>query len=70
MNQNKIVPLQIKSSIDGLVNDCATLDELKDLERKKTEELAKDVIRVRTNTTQLIELVDEWRVDLDKLSKN
>jgi hypothetical protein len=31
MNQNKAVPLQIKTSIDGFVNDCGTLEELKDL---------------------------------------
>ena len=54
MNQNKAVSLQIKTSIDGMVSECATLEELKDLERRKTEELAKDIIRVRTNTTQLV----------------
>lgn len=64
MNQNKPVPLQIKTSIDELVNDCATLQELKDLERKKAEALAKDIIRIRTNTTQLLQLVQEWRSDL------
>lgn len=27
-----------------------------------------DIIRVRTNTTQLVELVQEWRKDLEQLS--
>jgi hypothetical protein len=31
MNQNKAISLQMKSSIDGLVGDCATLEELKAL---------------------------------------
>ncbi len=31
MNQNKSIPLQIKTSIDSFVNDCATLEEIKDL---------------------------------------
>lgn len=66
MNQNKNVPLQIKTSIDTLVSECFTLEELKDLERKKTEELAKDIIRIRTNTAQLVELVIGWREDLEK----
>ncbi len=37
--------------------------------RKKTEELAKDIIRVRTNTVLLIELVSEWRGSLDSNAK-
>lgn len=68
MNQNKPVPLQMKADIDGMVSECASLEELKELERKKTEAMAMDIIRVRTNTTQLVELVQEWRKDLNELA--
>jgi hypothetical protein len=30
--------------------------------------MAMDIIRVRTNTTQLVELVQEWRKDLNQLA--
>lgn len=69
MNQNKAVPLHVKALIDEFVNDCATLEELKGCEKRKTEELAKDIIRVRTNTVLLIELVSEWREGLESNAK-
>lgn len=69
MNQNKLVPLHVKTLIDEFVNECATLEDLKTCEKRKTEELAKDIIRVRTNTVLLIELVSDWREGLESNSK-
>jgi hypothetical protein len=69
MSQNKPTPLHTKSMIDDIVSGCTTLEELKDCEKKKTEELAKDIIRIRTNTVLLIELVSDWRESLDSNAK-
>jgi len=47
MNQGKNIPLAAKGPIEELVKGCQTLEELRALEKQKTEELAYSMIKIR-----------------------
>ena len=61
MAQGKAVPLATKSTIDQLVEQCDSLEQLRELERSRMEELAKGIIQLRVNSVAMIEGVKAWR---------
>jgi len=51
-----------------LVKNCQSLEQLKELEKAKAEELAQNILKSRDSNVQLIREVVSWRDDLEKLS--
>ena len=70
MSQGKNVPLAAKGAIEELVKGCKTLEELRELERQKTEELADKIMKMRHNIIRIFETVTFWRRFLNELSKD
>ena len=61
MSQGKNIPLAAKSTIEELVKNCHTLEQLRELEKQKAEELAKKIISMRLNSVKLYAEVTNWR---------
>lgn len=68
MSQGKNVPLQTKGSIQELVKNCQSLEQLRELEKAKVEEFAQNILKSRDNNVNLIREVLSWRDDLEKLN--